>query len=154
MKIPELAFIFKDGQLKPYDHIAAESCEIHLKEGEVYKVTVKSVMGERLRTLLQNSCMWLYLTKLATAFNDGGLDIAHVLSFRTIDVPWSKDTVKELLWDDLQKAMYMKDSSTELDTKEPGEVHKVLDIWTLENLDVSINWPNKFDQSYETIQKQ
>ena len=95
------------------------------------------------RTLTQNSALHLYFELLANALNDAGLDMKKVLEVKTGDVPWNKDTIKEVLWRPLQDAMTGEESTTKLSTTEVSEVYEVLNRHTASKLGVSVEWPTR-----------
>ena len=72
---------------------------------------------EKQRTLTQNRALHLYFQLVADTLNDAGLDMRVVLK-PEIDIPWSKNTVKEFLWKRIQEIQLRKASTTELTTKE------------------------------------
>lgn len=78
------------------------------------------------RTSQQNKSAHVFFELLAQALNDAGLDMRAVLK-EDVDIPWSKDTVKDYLWRPIQKAMLQKKSTTELEKiDEIDRVHEVL----------------------------
>jgi len=85
----------------------------------------------------------LYCERLAEALNDAGYDQKVALQFRKVNVPWSKTTVKENLWHQLQKAMLGTDSTTELETTQVNEVYEVLDRWTSQNFGIHVPFPSE-----------
>ena len=72
------------------------------------------------RTLTQNKAMHLFFGWLAETLNDAGLDMKKVLR-EDIDIPWTRESVKEHLWRPIQKAMTDKQSTTEITTVEPTD---------------------------------
>jgi hypothetical protein len=77
------------------------------------------------RTLRQNAALHKYFQLLAERLNDAGLDLRAVLK-PSIEIPWTKDSVKEHLWRPVQELCLKKDSTTELTTAEVGRVYEVL----------------------------
>lgn len=75
------------------------------------------------RTKKQNKAMHLAFTLLADQLNDMGLDMKKMIR---VDIPWTPQTVKEWLFKPIMEAMLLKDSTTELDTKEISDVWEVL----------------------------
>lgn len=98
---------------------------------------------EKQRTLLQNKALHKFCEQLADELNAAGLDMKTVLK-PTVDIPWSKTTVKEFLWRPIQEAMLRKESTTELSSAEPSEVHAVLMRHLSEKFGVYVSWPNRF----------
>jgi len=71
----------------------------------------------------QRKALHLYFELLAVALNDGGFDMQKVLK---VDVPWTKDLIKELIWRPVQKAILKKDSTTKLN--KTGDIDRIFDI--------------------------
>ena len=69
--------------------------------------------------------MHLWFQFVASTLNEAGLDMKKVLK-PEVDIPWTKKAVKEYLWRPIQKAMLLKESTTELTTKDLDKVVEVL----------------------------
>ena len=82
---------------------------------------IKDIELER-RTLQQNSALHLYFELVAEALNDAGYDVKRAVE---IDISWTKESVKELLWKHIQKTMYGKLSTTELNKVQ--EIDRIYD---------------------------
>ena len=93
------------------------------------------------RTDKQNKALHVYCELLAEALNNAGLDMKAVLK-PEIDIPWTQISVKEHLWRPIQRIMMDKESTTELDTVNPSDIHRVLDRHIAEKFGVSIPWPS------------
>ena len=93
------------------------------------------------RTAKQNSSLWLYLTQLADALNESGMDQRKVLK-ESVSIEWSKDSVAKYLWKPVQKAVTGKVSTTQLDRVEVGEVYMALSKHLAERFGLMINWPS------------
>lgn len=65
------------------------------------------------RTGKQNDSLHLYFKWLSEAFNEGGYNVQLVLA-RKMDLDWTPNMVKELLWRPAQKVILEKESTTEL----------------------------------------
>ena len=94
------------------------------------------------RTPLQNKSLHKYFDLLSNALNDSGQDMRMVLK-PEIEIPWTKDSIKELMFKPIAKAMFNVDSTTELDTKQISEVYEVMNRHTQEKLEVGIMWPHE-----------
>jgi hypothetical protein len=78
------------------------------------------------RTLPQNSALHLFCTQLADTLNDMGLDQRKVLK-PSINIPWTKQAVKDMIWRPIQEAMYRTNSTTFLQKQGQIEmIHKVI----------------------------
>ena len=78
------------------------------------------------RTLSQNRAFHLGMQFIAETLNDSGYDMKKVLK-DTVDIPWTKESVKEYIIKPVMKALYDKESTTELN-KADGEIEKVWDV--------------------------
>ncbi len=96
------------------------------------------------RTLQQNKSLHKYCSMLAEKLNESGQDMRKTLK-PEIDIPWSMETIKELMFKPIIKAMFNVDSTTELDTKQISEAYEVLNRYTQSKLGVGILWPSKED---------
>lgn len=95
------------------------------------------------RTLTQNAAMHLFFQWLADALNDAGLDMKKVLR-NDIDIPWTSAAVKEHLWRPIQIAMTDKQSTTEITTVEPTDIHAVLSRHLGQRLGIQCpEWPKR-----------
>jgi hypothetical protein len=77
------------------------------------------------RTLSQNSALHLDCKLIAEKLNDAGKDMKVVLK-QEIQIPWSTESVKEYIFKPIMKALYYKESTTEL--KKIGEIEKIHDV--------------------------
>lgn len=92
------------------------------------------------RTPLQNKSGHKYFDLLAEALNSAGHDMRHTLKAE-IDIPWTKESVKDFLFRPIMRAMFDVESTTELTTKQISEVYEVLNRHTAQKLGVSVDWP-------------
>lgn len=78
------------------------------------------------RTSYQNRALHLFFKQLAEALNLAGLEMKLVLKADT-EIWWTTESVKEYLWRPLQKMMYGKESTTELEKQvEIDKIHEQL----------------------------
>lgn len=98
---------------------------------------------DKQRTLTQNKALHKFCELLADELNAAGLDIKTVLK-PSVDIPWRKESVKEFLWRPIQNAMVQKESTTELNSVEPSEIHAVLMRHLSEKFGIYVSWPNRF----------
>lgn len=105
-------------------------------------------LTEKQRTLAQNRAMHLLFRKIAYEFNDRGIEHKVVVNLleKYATVPWNEVTIKELIWRTLQKALLLKESSTELTTKDIDKVFDVMNREIFVPLGIELDFP-----SIETI---
>jgi len=93
------------------------------------------------RTPTQNNALHKYFELLADALNDAGLDMKRTLR-QDIDIPWTKETIKEYLWKPIQRAQVMKGSTTELNTSEVSKIYETLNRHLGEKTGVFVPFPS------------
>lgn len=96
----------------------------------------------RVRTDLQNRSLHLYLENVAKELNESGWTIQKLLE-HTIEIQWSKNTAKELLWRPVQKMLLDKESTKLLDKIEPSEVYDILNRYLSEICGIHVSWPHR-----------
>ena len=106
--------------------------------------------NEKQRTNKQNNSMHKYFELLAKALNEAGLDMKKVLK-PGVDIPWTKESVKNHLWRPIQEVMSDEESTTDIDTKEPSEIYKVLDRHIAEKFSISVDWPCEESQYHQAM---
>ena len=78
------------------------------------------------RTGQQNKALHKFFSMLSETLNMSGLEMKGVLRPET-EIWWTMDSVKEYLWRPLQKAMFGKESTTELEKQvEIDKIHEQL----------------------------
>ena len=78
------------------------------------------------RTPSQNNALHLFFKLLADSLNESGLDQRKVLK-ESVDIPWTAEAIKEQMWKPIQKALYNKEHTAELDkVEELDHVHEDL----------------------------
>jgi len=82
---------------------------------------------------------------LAESLNDSGQDMRMVLK-PEIEIPWTLESIKMLMFKPIAKAMFDVESTKDLDTKQISEVYEVLNRHTAEKLGVSVIWPHEEDK--------
>lgn len=96
------------------------------------------------RTIPQNNALHLYFQMVADALNDAGYDVRHVVK-PDIDIPWTKELVKNHLWRPVQKLAFEKESTTELlKQKEIDKIWEILNRY-LSKYGVHIQFPSQWN---------
>lgn len=137
--MPEL-FLAKrsDGLLEPVDSATSEIIG-KLKPGEYLLATGKKAT----RSAIMNNCLHKYCELLADKLNDAGYDMLKVLK-PGANIPWSKHTIKELIWRPFQRALCDKESTTEPTNEEYKKTYEALNRHLAESTGVSVSWPNRY----------
>ena len=85
-------------------------------------------MIEDKRTVAQNSALHLYLRRISDALNGAGFSVEQVLSSFTMELSWTPELTKEILWRTAQKRMLGKESTTAL--LKQGEIDQIVEVIT------------------------
>lgn len=93
------------------------------------------------RTLTQNAALHVWCQQCAQTLNDAGLDARKTLK-PEVEISWTPEMVKNLLWRPVQEAMTGKKSTTELNTVDPSEIYEVLNRYFSEKFGIFIPWPS------------
>tara|TARA_R110000796_G_scaffold42012_9_gene104170 strand:- start:5062 stop:5484 length:423 start_codon:yes stop_codon:yes gene_type:complete len=133
---------------------SAERFDINSKESleEFYQIiieewkvnpslTVEWRKGKK-RSNAQNNALQVYCKELAEAFCDRGLDMRRVLK-KEIDIPWTKDSVRDYLWKPLQEVIIGKSSTKDANTNEYSKVYDVLNRHVSDKYGFSIPFPSR-----------
>jgi len=95
------------------------------------------------RTATQNDALHKYYELLAKELNDAGWTVQKLLQ-HTIEIDWTKDTVKELLWRPVQKLLTGKPSTTNLDkTSEIDLVYEHINRYVGETTGIHMPFPSE-----------
>jgi len=99
------------------------------------------------RTSKQSRALHLMFEHIAKNLNDAGLDMRRTLK-QEIDIPWSKETVKEHLFRPIMKAQLEKDSTTKLSTKEIDLVVNTLTRHLGQRFGIQVSFPSTQELMY------
>ena len=103
------------------------------------------------RTEKQNDSLHLYFENVAQALNEQGLTVRVVLEVieeRGVDMMWSKELVKEILWRRIQKKNLGKQSTTQLESDEITKIYDMLNKFLSEEFYIHEPFP-----SIETLEE-
>jgi hypothetical protein len=100
---------------------------------------------EKNRTLQQNKALHKWLEQVADTLNDAGIGKKAVFAVKQVDVPWSKEGVKEDLFRPIYEAMTLKESTADANTVEYDRVCDVLAKHLAEHFGVTLPpFPNRY----------
>lgn len=94
------------------------------------------------RTLSQGKAIHLYCDMLAWELSSKGLDIRKTLK-TDFEIPWDKDSVKQLMWHPVQKAMFGTASTAKLTTDQVSKVYDVINRKMATEFGISLEFPSK-----------
>lgn len=104
------------------------------------------------RTPRQNRAMHKYFDLLSEKLNEGGLDMRVVMK-PDVDLPWTPENVKNLLWRPIQEAYLKKHSTTELETGEINEIYEILTRHLGEKFGIFVDFPHIEDEDETGLDK-
>ena len=104
-------------------------------------VTFSYSLGKS-RTLTQNRALHKFCDILAIALNDAGLDQKKLLK-PSIDIPWTQNAVKEMLWRPVQVAVTGIKSTTKPEASQYSAIYEVLNRHLSMKHGISVPWPIK-----------
>lgn len=119
---------------------ALEAVRKAYEESKYVELTIKK--KGLTRSNQQNKALHKYFSMLADKLNDGGYDVRKTLK-ADVDLPWSPDLIKDLMWRPLQKAMFDVDSTAKMKRADYTKVYEVLNRHTASKLGVSVQWPSE-----------
>ena len=119
-----------------------QDCMAMIDDGELYKVTVKKLSPGKVRTVQQNSAIWLYADMLAKEYQAKDLDKVVVLQSHELKRPWDKDSIVDDQWRPIQAALGIGESTSKISPADVTRVHKVLNKHTYTNFDIDIAFPS------------
>jgi len=93
------------------------------------------------RTIQQNKALHKYFSMLSEQLSDAGYDMRSTLK-HDVEIPWSQDNVKACMAKPIMMAMFEKEHTSELSTKEINELYEVLNRHTASKLGISVPFPS------------
>jgi hypothetical protein len=107
-------------------------------------------MKDDQRTITQNKALHLLFEMTAEALNDSGQDMRKVLK-ETVDISWTKESVKSYLFHSIMKAMYQKESTADLTRGELQKVYEVFHRHLSEKAEIDLPFPSNFEQYLQQL---
>lgn len=114
------------------------------QEWESSKWLMMQTTNEKQRSQLQNNSLHLWLTLVASALNEQGLDVRQVLAkSKRQEIPWTMAAVKEHLWKPVQLAYNGKSSTIKASTTDYSVISDILNRTFSEQFGVYVPWPDR-----------
>ena len=96
------------------------------------------------RSLTQNSALHKYCEMVARELENGGHTMQDVVKVITrVEITPTTQNVKEILWREIQKALFGKKSTTELTTAEVSKVYEVMAMFLAREFQISLPFPSE-----------
>ena len=143
-----------DGKFKAYGPVMAEEIDRVFEKGRPYVAHFPELSDEKQRTTLQNKAMHLWFKKVAIWLTESGLSVEFVVSqLRKSTVPWTQETVKEVIWRNIQRAITGKESTASTSTIDVIDTHKQVEEFFRERLKANPGdwpeWPDEYTRRLE-----
>ncbi len=100
------------------------------------------MVQEDIRSDQQRKAIEVWCRLVSDALNDAGYEMKAVFEVMEVDIPWSQERVKDLLWRKIQLVMTEIESTTKINTTEVRKVHEVLDRHLAINFGIHIPFPS------------
>ena len=114
------------------------------KEFEEKKYLIAILQSGRQRTILQNAALHLFFNNLAQELNEGGQEYKFQYFIKKeVDIPWSAQLVKELIWRPVQEAMFNISSTSDAKTVEYVKVYDVINRHLSNEYGINVAWPSQ-----------
>ena len=94
------------------------------------------------RTTQQNRALHAYFGLVANELNASGQSIQEVLK-HSVEINWTPDNVKEVMWRSIQEALLKKKSTTNLETGEVDKVYDHMNRFLGEKCEVHVPFPSR-----------
>jgi len=125
-----------DGKILPSD-IGRFKNDLERFNGKEVGITIDS--WKKIRTNKQNNALHLYFELLSTELNLSGQEIKRIIN---VDVPWTGELVKSIIWKPIQKTQLKKKSTTQLTTDEIDVIYDIINREIGEKCGIHIPFPN------------
>ncbi len=97
---------------------------------------------EKQRTEQQNRALHLYLTMVAHELRNQGQTLQDVVAkINKVEIEPTPQNLKEVVWREIQKTMFKKESTTFLTKHEVTQVYEVMSMWLAKNFGIDIAFP-------------
>lgn len=102
------------------------------------------------RSLRQNNAIHLYCQNLATVFNENDLTVVPVVKSMKegADIPWSSESIKELIWRPIQLAKVGHDKTSKLETKQVADVYDTINAWSSIRHGIAVEFPSMQERKH------
>ena len=108
---------------------------------------------KKTRSYQQNRALHLYFEFCSNALNDAGFEFSYRgIKGMNIELPWNAELFKNMIWRQIQIALFEFESTTKLTTE---QINTILDVLTrhFATLGISVQFPNSFDYWLEKAYK-
>ena len=99
---------------------------------------------ETKRTTTQNKSIHLYLEMVARELANQGQTMKDVVRLMPeVEIPPTKDSLKQIVWKPIQETALGKKSTTELTTAEVNTIYDIISMFLAKNFEISLPFPSQ-----------
>ena len=110
------------------------------------------IINERQRSTQQNKSFYKWIEEVASECEAQGVDRKTMVEdLSDASIPITGKFIKEVIWFHYMVAMYGKESTTQLTTKEMTEVEKSVTLHLQEHYGLQTKWPSQEEQEFESF---
>lgn len=110
------------------------------------KGLIEIVNVKKSRTNQQNRALHLFFTIVTNQLNELGQEFQYSgISGKSLSMPYTPELFKNMIWREIQKAMYGIESTTKINTDQINGILDVL-IKHFGEMGIEVSFPNKFDE--------
>lgn len=103
---------------------------------------LKELTSSTTRSSQQNKSIHLYLEMLADALDREGHTLQDVVKeIKKAEIRPTKENLKEVIWKPMMKALFNKESTTELSTGEVDRVYEAINHFVGQNFELHVPFP-------------
>jgi len=96
------------------------------------------------RTKTQNKAIHKYLELVAHELCNQGQTMQNIIQhINKVEITPTPENVKEIIWREIQRALFGKKSTTELTTSEVNKVYEVMSMFLAREFEISIPFPSQ-----------
>ena len=107
---------------------------------------------EKQRSTQQNKSFYKWIEEVASECEAQGVDRKTMVEdLSDASIPITGKFIKEVIWFHYMVAMYGKESTAQLTTKEMTEVEKVVTLHLQENYGLQTKWPSQEEQEFPSF---
>ena len=100
-------------------------------------------------TRKQHNAIFAYCQDVADGLNDSGKDMRKVLK-PEVEIPWTKESIYNIMWKGIQEVMFDTDSITKLETDQVSKIYETVNRHTAKH-GVSVKFPSKEEEMLKTL---
>lgn len=104
----------------------------------------KDTTTKKQRSNQQSKAIHVYVQMVADELCNQGQTLQNVIQhINRVEITPTKENVKQVVWHEIQKALFGKKSTTELTTDEVNKVYEVMSMFLAREFEISLPFPSE-----------